>query len=128
MGVRALMDTIRRKAFAQVASRMSLVLLALSFVLLPAPGVASAHAQVQSSNPPNGATVAPGMTQVTVIFTEEISPGQSSAQLVGPAGVITSGVAVSVNRAERNRMTIATPPRGAGKHSVKGACDTENQH
>ena len=41
---------------------------------------------------------------------------------------MTSGVAVSVNRAERTRMTIATPPLGAGKYSVKWAVVTENDN
>jgi hypothetical protein len=44
-------------------------------VLLPSlglnPGVVSAHARVKSSTPANGATVPAGLTEITIIFTEE---------------------------------------------------------
>jgi hypothetical protein len=68
------------------------------------------------------------LTQVTIIFTEDISPDQSSAQLVGPAGAMTSGVTAAVDRADRTKMTITTPPLADGKYTVKWAAVTEDDN
>src|SRR5919198_5456646 len=122
------MDSTNPKVISQVALRISMALPVLLLALLIAPGIASAHAEVKSSTPPNGSTAGTGLTEVTIIFTEDISPDQSSAQLVGPSGAMTSGVTASVDRADRTKMTIATPPLADGQYTVKWAAVTEDDN
>ena len=122
------MNTTNPKGISQQTLRIYLLLPALLLALLIAPGIASAHAEVKSSTPPNGSTAGTGLTEVTIIFTEDISPDQSSAQLVGPAGAMTSGVRAAVDRADRTKMTVTTPPLADGKYTVKWAAVTEDDN
>jgi len=61
-------------------------------------------------------------------FTEEISPDQSTAQLVGPNGSAISGVKSAVDRADRTIMNVITPALGEGKYTIKWAAVTDNDN
>ncbi len=122
------MNTTHSSILRRTASRLSLALSALLLVLAIFPPVASAHAQVKSSDPANGATVSPGITKLTIIFTEDVSPEQSIARLSGPNGAMTSGVSSAVDRGDRTKMTITTPALQPGKYTISWAAVTENDN
>jgi methionine-rich copper-binding protein CopC len=122
------MPTAQSNTFSRLISGIAFALTVLLFLLLAAPGVASAHAQLKSSNPADGATVGKGMAQIVLVFSEDISPSQSSAQLVGSGGPVTSGVTAAVDRAVRTRMTIATPALEAGRYILKWTAVTDNDN
>src|SRR5438874_12540395 len=92
-----LMTSNTYKVAYRLASSLSLGLTAFLLLLAVAPAVAWAHAEITSSTPAAGSTVQAGMTQMTLHFTEAISPDQSSAQLVGPGGSAMSGVTSAVD-------------------------------
>jgi methionine-rich copper-binding protein CopC len=116
------------KILPRLSAGIGLALTGLLLLLLAAPGVASAHAQLKSSNPADGATVGKGMAQIVLVFSEDISPSQSSAQLVGAGGPVTSGVTAAVDRAIRTRMIITTPPMEAGRYILKWTAVTDNDN
>src|SRR6476659_9972227 len=122
------MDTTNAKVISQLTLRISVLIPVLMLALLVAPGMASAHAEVKSSTPPNGSTAGTGLTEVTIIFTEDISPDQSTAQLVGPSGPMTSGVTATVDRADRTKMTVTTAALADGQYTVKWAAVTEDDN
>ncbi|HET6312490.1 MAG TPA: copper resistance CopC family protein, partial [Chloroflexia bacterium] len=101
---------------------------ALLLVAVVGPRVASAHAHLESSTPADGATVASGLTQVTVTFSEEVSVDQSSAQLVSADGSAVSGATGAVDRANRNTMVITTPALADGKYTVTWRAVTEDDN
>lgn len=112
----------------QFAAKLSLVLSALFFVIAFAPGVASAHAEIASSTPANGATVPQGTTQLALTFTEDVSVDQTTAQVMGPGGSEVSGVNAAVDRAERTKMNITTPALQPGQYTIKWAAVTEDDN
>jgi methionine-rich copper-binding protein CopC len=120
------MKRVKPGAAGQPVAILSLVTLALLLAFAIAPASALAHAQIATSSPPNGSTVAPGLTQIILNFTEDISPEQSSARLIGPDGSAVPGVASAVDRADRTRMTVITQPLQAGKYTIKWLAVTEN--
>jgi len=104
-------------------------ILATFFVaLLLLPGIASAHAKVAGSTPADGSTVEPGLTQVTINFTEELGVDTSSARLVGSDGSEMSGVSSTVDRAERTKMVIQTPALTPGRYTVKWTAFTPDDN
>jgi methionine-rich copper-binding protein CopC len=109
----------------QVVTWTLMLLMLAPFI---APGAASAHARVASSTPANGATVAPGLTQIEIIFSEEVSVTRSTAQLVNDADGSAVQATMAVDRANRKRMTIGTAPVGAGKYTVKWRVVTEDDN
>src|SRR5215210_5247306 len=104
-------------------------ILATFFVaLLLLPGIASAHAKVAGSTPADGSTVEPGLTQVTINFTEELGVDTSSARLVGSDGSEMSGVSSTVDRAERTKMVIQIPALTPGRYTVKWTAFTPDDN
>jgi methionine-rich copper-binding protein CopC len=113
------------RALRTTALALVLVLAALT---VTAPGLALAHARLVSSTPADGASVGAGLTEIVLTFSEEISPDQSSASLLGADGVAVQGVSASVDRANRTVMRILTPPLQAGKYTVKWEAVTEDDN
>ncbi|MEO8285080.1 MAG: copper resistance CopC family protein [Chloroflexota bacterium] len=109
------------------ASGVSIVTAVILLALAVAPGVALAHARLLNSTPANGATVAPGLTQITISFSEEVSVDQSTAQLLKGTAPAT-GVTAAVNRAERKNMTVTTPALGEGQYQLKWKAVTEDDN
>jgi plastocyanin/methionine-rich copper-binding protein CopC len=122
------MQTISTKIPLQRALAMFLGLAMLLASISSAPGVALAHARVASSTPANGATVQPGLTDIIVNFSEDISVDQSTAQLVNEANNAVLQSTASVDRANRKKMTIKTAPLAAGKYQVKWTAVTEDDN
>jgi methionine-rich copper-binding protein CopC len=114
--------------YLKTISSLCLVLSAMLLSLALAPGVALAHAHLESSTPAEGATVAPGLTTITLNLTEEVSVDQSTAQLLSADGSPVAGATGSVDRAGRKTLTITTPALTEGKYSVKWHAVTEDDN
>lgn len=69
-----------------------------------------------------------GLNPITIIFSEEISVDQSSADLVVSGGSPVSGASASVDRADRKKMTIQTSPLQAGTYTVNWKAVTEDDN
>lgn len=110
-----------------LSSRVLILAAALLMVVAVAPGLAFAHAEPTNSTPANAATVVPGLTQVIINFSEDISVDQSYAQLFEAGGGV-SGVEANVDRANRKLMTIQTPALTPGKYTVKWHAVTEDDN
>jgi len=104
------------------------VVAALLLTVLCTANPVLAHADVESSVPANGATVDAGLTRVVITFTEEVSIDQSSAELARDGGQPVEGVAVVVDRANREVMTLTTPPLSEGNYNVKWRAVTEDDN
>ncbi len=122
------MKTPKPEAAVRPVPKLLFAMMALLLAFAIAPAPALAHAQIATSSPPNGAVVAPGLTQIILTFTEDISPEQSSARLTGQDGSAMAGVASAVDRANRTRMTVITKPLQAGKYTIKWLAVTENDN
>src|SRR3954447_15096668 len=112
----------------QKAVQMGVGLLVLILVLALAPSVALAHAKLSSSTPADGASVNAGLTTVTLNFSEELSPDQSTATLIQASGTAVAGATSAVDRANRTVETITTPALAAGKYTVKWHAVTEDDN
>ena len=108
--------------------RVAIALAALLLVAVVGPRVALAHAHLESSTPADGATVASGLTQVTITFSEEISVDQSNAQLAAADGSAVSGATSAVDRANRNTVTLTTPALADGNYTVTWRAVTEDDN
>lgn len=122
------MESIVSKRAGSLFYRVAVILAALLLVAVVGPRVASAHAHLESSTPADGATVASGLTQITMVFSEEASVDQSSAQLASADGSAVSGATSAVDRANRNTMTITTPALADGKYTVTWRAVTEDDN
>jgi methionine-rich copper-binding protein CopC len=103
----------------------ALVLVMMAFA---APGGVFAHAKLASSSPADGATIAPGLTTITLTLTEETSVDQSTSQLLHADGSPVAGATGAVDRADRKKITIITPALAEGKYLVKWHTVTEDDN
>lgn len=121
------MEIAKARTIQALSSRVLRPIAALLLVVVVAPAVALAHAEIASSTPASGATVAPGLTQVVINFSEDISVDQSNAQISTTTGQVSSAQS-SVDRANRKLMTIQTPALTPGKYTVKWHAVTEDDN
>src|SRR6476469_7578145 len=82
------LDMIRRNIDRRVWALVAVVMLLAG--VIGTPGVTWAHARVASANPANGATVQPGLSELVINFTEDVSVDQSTAKVA-----MTDGTAVA---------------------------------
>jgi methionine-rich copper-binding protein CopC len=122
------MELTVSKRTSSLFYRFGVTLAALLLVAVVGPRVALAHAHLESSTPADGATVASGLTQVTITFSEEVSVDQSNAQLASADGGAVAGVTSAVDRANRNTMTIITPALADGRYTVTWRAVTEDDN
>lgn len=111
---------IGKTSFRDVRKMAQLLVAVVTLVLALSMGrgVALAHAELTSSTPAEGSTVQAGLTEITLVFDDELNVDTSTAEVTGPGGAM-SGVTASVDRAERSRMTVKTAPLAAGEYKVK---------
>jgi methionine-rich copper-binding protein CopC len=84
---------------------------------------------VASSTPAEGATIGSGLTQITILFTEDISVDQSTAQVIWNRDGSVLKSTTAVNRANRKQMNIQmASPIGGGKYTVKWKAVTEEDN
>lgn len=122
------MKTEKRNLSTLVMSRLAGLLVVAALVAVAFPGIASAHARLTASTPADGATVPVGLTQVAMTFAEETSVDQSNAQLLDTKSQAVAGATYAVNRADRTKMTLTTPPLQAGVYTVKYKTVTEDDN
>lgn len=111
---------IRKISHREVRKMAQLLVAVVTLVLTLSlgRGVAFAHAELTSSTPAEGSTVQAGLTEITLVFDDQLNVDQSTAEVTGPGGAI-SGVTASVDRAERSRMTVKTASLESGEYQVK---------
>jgi methionine-rich copper-binding protein CopC len=110
---------------------VSCVLLIVSLAIGPllfAPERVLAHADVESSVPASGSIADAGITTITITFTEEVSLDQSTAELSRDGGVALPGVTSAVDRADRKKMVLTTPPLEPGNYVVTWKAVTEDDN
>ncbi|MGU3502688.1 copper resistance CopC family protein [Mycobacterium sp. C31M] len=78
-------------------TRLLAVLIAALLAVFSAPGVASAHATLLSSDPASGATLAEGPATVSATFSEDLQTAFAAMTVVGPDGNLWSSGEVRVN-------------------------------
>jgi methionine-rich copper-binding protein CopC len=93
------------------------------------PLMVSAHARVASSTPAEGATIGSGLTQISILFTEDISVDQSTAQVIWNRDGSILKATAAVNRANRKQLIIQmAAPIGGGKYTIRWHAVTEEDN
>jgi methionine-rich copper-binding protein CopC/plastocyanin len=129
------MDPIRRENDMTwriaITSRRLWAVLAVAMLLVSmawTPGVSWAHARVASSTPANGSTVQAGLAEIVIMFNEDVSVDQSTAQLTKADGAQVQST-TGVDRANRKKMTIKpASPLTAGSYIVRWHAVTEDDN
>ena len=95
-------------------------LLLLLFGIIAQPQLASAHADLESSNPPAGGSVAALPAKMTLTFAEEVKLGSAVVEVTGPNGTrADSGNAdVDLTDATRKTVSVSLFAGGPGMYSV----------
>lgn len=118
--------TRNQTTFSVYGAALATLLLAL--LVAGAPGRALAHAEVVSSSPANGSTVPEGLTDITIVFDEEAGVSDSGATLKMAGGADVAGVTGGVDRTDRKKMTLKTPPLGAGSYVINWRAFSEDDN
>ena len=104
-------DLLRSAVRRSESARRLLTLGVLTFgVLLALALPASAHADLLSSSPADGAVLAAEPQQVVLVFSEEVTAGLSSVRVTGPDGRRVDSAPVQDAQAESERITVALVP------------------
>ena len=108
-----------------VIFRRALPVLVMFLVCLMAqPRQIGAHADLESANPPAGATVAALPAKLTLTFAEEVKPDSPVVMVTGPDGkqVDAGDAAVDLNDPTRTTVTVslyAGGPRQLVRHQPR---------
>lgn len=70
-----------------IVRRLSVLVLVGLLTLLGSAGVANAHTRLESSDPAEGAALATAPAQVTLTFSEAVSPPDGAVEIIGPDNV-----------------------------------------
>ena len=101
---------------ARVTSRAVAVLLAAGLALLLGAAPAFAHAQLEGSDPADGASLATGPSRVSVHFSDSMQAGFNTLTVIGPDRLAYQTGDVSVTD---NQVSIAVKPLGpAGRYEI----------
>jgi copper resistance protein C len=84
--------------------------------LIASTGIASAHAQYQSSTPAAGATLPAAPATVQVVWTQEINAVQFT--ITGPDGSNVVSGAPKIDLEQRHNASVATRDAGPGQYMV----------
>ena len=98
--------------------RAAAVVAAVLVALLASPVAVLAHAELETVDPADGATVTVAPTEIVMTFSEALDPAKSSivVALIGGDEVASGGV---VDPAEPTRMTLAIPELTAGEYELR---------
>jgi methionine-rich copper-binding protein CopC len=86
---------------------VTLLLIALAAMAAAIPTAVFAHAELDTSEPADGATVAVAPTEIVMTFTQDLDPGRSSIVVVTGGAEIASGG--EIDPSEPRQMTLALP-------------------
>ncbi|GAY08419.1 copper resistance protein CopC [Pseudonocardia sp. N23] len=100
----------------RLAGRVVAVLVAAGLALFLGAGPALAHAQLEGSDPPDGASLATGPSSVTIRFSDTMQTGFNTVTVIGPDRLAyQDGDAVAAN----DSVTVKVKPLGpAGKYDI----------
>lgn len=79
---------------------------------------ASAHADLVRSDPADGGVLAHAPSVARLWFSEEISPGFSSARVVDRTGATVSGARAQVGGGDPRQLTVELPRLGTGTYGL----------
>jgi hypothetical protein len=98
--------------------RAAAVVITVLVALLASPVAVLAHAELETVDPADGATVTVAPTEVVMTFSEALDPTKSSivVALIGGDEIASGGV---VDPAEPTRMTLAIPELTAGEYELR---------
>lgn len=102
----------------RLRSRLLAIPIAFGLVFAIAPSV-FAHAELVSSSPADGATVAPGPVTVTATYTEEIDPARSTIEVLDASGKTLGSGGVPGSDAKHTTMEVALSDVPAGTYTVR---------
>jgi len=85
---------------------------------LAAAAPAFAHANLASSDPAAGATVQTAPTEISITFTEEVTPKFSSIEVLDPAGKRVDQGAAQTAPNDAKILSVAVKPLTAGTYKV----------
>lgn len=88
-------------------------------VFLMTQSSAWAHATLQSSNPANGAQVAPAPKVITMQFNEKLEGAFSKATLTKAGGKAVKTEKASIAKDDPSVLHLAVPDLAAGKYTVR---------
>lgn len=98
------------------AGRAVAVLLAAGLALLIGAGPASAHAQLEGSDPPDGSSLATGPSTVSIHFSDSMQTGFNTVTVIGPDHLAYQQGPVT---AANDTVTVGVTPLGpAGKYEI----------
>ncbi|WP_234027653.1 copper resistance CopC family protein [Pseudonocardia dioxanivorans] len=101
---------------ARLASRAVAVLVAAGLALFLGAGPASAHAQLEGSDPPDGASLATGPSSVTIHFSDSMQAGFNTVTVIGPDHLAYQQGQVT---AANDSVTTGVMPLGpAGRYEI----------
>lgn len=102
---------------------MRLIRLGLPAVILSAglllPALVAAHAELVSSSPEDGESVAEPPTEVVIIFDSELDPDGSEFTVTDASGAVVGTGEVDLEVAERNEMLGAVEITEPGTYTVE---------
>lgn len=101
---------------ARATSRAAAVVLAAALALLLGAGPAFAHAQLEGSDPADGATLPTGPSRVTLHFSDSMQAGFNTLTVVGPDRLAYQEGDVAV---AADSVSVAVKPLGpAGRYEI----------
>jgi methionine-rich copper-binding protein CopC len=102
------------------------MLTCLVLVALALPAAVAAHAELESTSPEAGSTVATSPATVTATFSEALEAGKSSIEVVVPGGasVATGGVAAD----DPTTLLVELPALAPGSYRVRWTASSDDGH
>lgn len=101
---------------ARVTTRAVALAVAVGLALFLGAGPASAHAQLEGSDPPDGASLAAGPSRVSIHFSDSMQQGFNSLTVIGPDHLAYQEGDVT---AAADSVSVAVKPLGpAGRYEI----------
>jgi len=98
-------------------NRLSLFLSATALLLMVATN-AFAHADLVSSDPASGATIAAAPAKISITFTEEVAPKFSGIEVLDPMGMRADDGAAQTNGDDAKVLSVGLKAMGSGVYKV----------
>ncbi len=89
-----------------------------ALALLLAPGLAFAHAQLETTVPPVGSTVASAPAELQMMFSEGLEPRFSKVVVTSASGVSVNAGAIHTDPADAKRLFVPVGKLAAGTYMV----------
>jgi methionine-rich copper-binding protein CopC len=104
-----------------------MIRLALAAIILLAPGLAFAHAQLRAAEPPVGGTVRAAPSQVEITFSEAVEPRFSSITVTDHAGAQVDRRDLHIAGDPRH-LAVSLPALAPGEYRVEWHATSVDTH